>query len=251
MRPAAYLRGDAGFTLVEALVAVLLTSVIMGALAAVTAQWMPGWERGVGRLQRIDALAAGLDRLVGDIAAAEIISPQGDKAPPLFDGRELSLVFVRPTLNPNSTGGLEIVRLAPTSDERGPVLVRSTIPFTPDTTYAGDADAIAFANPVTMLRGPYSISFSYAGSDRIWHDTWRQQPVLPRAVRVRLRDLATLTTLAISTTTPIYAELSPPCASAATAAQCPELALAPTTAAGSSSAGPSTAVSSGGASGTQ
>jgi general secretion pathway protein J len=232
MRPAAFLRGDAGFTLVEALVAVLLTSVIMAALAAVTAQWMPGWERGVGRLQRVDALAAGLDRLVGDIAAAEIVSTQGDKAPPLFDGRELSLVFVRPTLNPNSTGGLEIVRLAPTSDERGPVLVRSTLPFTPDATYAGDADAIAFANPVAMLRGPYSISFSYAGVDRIWHNTWRQQPILPRAVRVRLRDLATLTTLAISTTTMIYAELSPGCAVAATAAQCPELAQASTTAVG-------------------
>jgi general secretion pathway protein J len=232
MTQAAFSRSDAGFTLVEALVAVLLTSVIMAALAAVTAQWMPGWERGVGRLQRVDALAAGLDRLVGDIAAAEIVSTQGDKAPPLFDGRELSLVFVRPTLNPNSTGGIEIVRLATTSDERGPVLVRSTIPFTPDTTYAGDADAITFANPVAMLRGPFSISFSYAGVDRIWRDTWRQQPILPRAVRVRVRDLATLTTLAISTTTPIYAEVSPRCALAATAAQCPELAQGSASAAG-------------------
>jgi general secretion pathway protein J len=232
MRPAAFLRGDAGFTLVEALVAVLLTSVIMTALAAVTAQWMPGWERGIGRLQRIDTLAAGLDRLAADIAAAEIVSTRGDKVPPLFDGRELSLVFVRPTLNPNSTGGLEIVRLAQTSDDRGPVLVRSTTPFMPDAAYAGDGDAIAFANPVAMLRGPYSISFSYAGVDRVWHDTWRQQPILPRAVRVRVRDLATLTTLAISTTAQIYAEVSPGCVLAATAAQCPELAQAPTSPAG-------------------
>jgi general secretion pathway protein J len=232
MRPGAIFDGEAGFTLVEALVAVLLMSVIMAALAAVTAQWMPGWERGIGRLQRIDTLAAGLDRLTGDIAAAEIVSAQADKAPPLFDGRELSLVFVRPTLNPNSTGGLEIVRLAQTSDDRGPVLVRSTAPFTPDAAYVGASDAIAFANPVAMLRGPYSISFSYAGADRIWHDTWRQQPILPRTVRVRLRDLATLTTLAISTTTPIFAEVSPSCVVAATTAQCPELAQTPTAIAG-------------------
>jgi general secretion pathway protein J len=237
MRPATFSRGDAGFTLVEALVAVLLTSMIMAALAAVTAQWMPGWERGIGRLQRIDTLAAGLDRLTGDIAAAEIVSAKGDKAPPLFDGRELSLVFVRPTLNPNSTGGLEIVRLAQTSDERGPVLVRSTKPFAPG---AGDTDAIAFANPVAMLRGPYSISFSYAGFDRIWHDTWRQQPILPRAVRVRLRDLATLTTLAISTTATIYAEVSPGCVLAATTGQCPELAQAPVTGASVGSGVPGT-----------
>jgi general secretion pathway protein J len=235
MRPVAFSCGDPGFTLVEALVAVLLTSIIMAALAAVTAQWMPGWERGIGRLQRIDTLAAGLDRLTGDIAAAKIVSTQGDKAP-LFDGRELSLVFVRQTLNPNSTGGLEIVRLAQTSDERGPVLVRSSAPFTPDVSYAGDANAIAFANPVAMLRGPYSITFSYAGLDRIWHDTWRRRSILPRAVRIRLRDLATLTTLAISTTTPIYAEVSPGCVLAAATAQCPELAQAPATAAGASGA---------------
>jgi general secretion pathway protein J len=232
MRSAAFLRYDAGFTLVEALVTVLLTGIIMAALAAVTAQWMPGWERGIGRLQRIDTLAAGLDRLADDIAAAKIVSTQGAKAPPLFDGRELSLVFVRPTLNPNSTGGLEIVRLVQTSDDRGPVLVRSTIPFTPDAANAGDADAIAFANPVAALRGPYSISFSYAGVDRIWHDTWRQQPILPRAVRIRLRDLATLNTLAISTTAQIYTEVSPGCVLAVSAAQCPELAQAPSSAAG-------------------
>jgi general secretion pathway protein J len=240
MRSAGFSRADAGFTLIEALVAVLLTSVIMTALAAVTAQWMPGWERGIRRLQRIDTLAAGFDRLVGDIAAAEIVSTQGDKAPPLFDGRELSVVFVRPTLNPNSTGGLEIVRLAQTSDDRGPVLVRSTTPFAPDAAHAGDADAITFANPVAMLRGPYSISFSYAGVDRIWHDTWRRQPILPRTVRVRLRDLATMTTLAISTTTPIYAEVSPACVLAATTTQCPELSQASTTAAGTGGGVPGT-----------
>lgn len=240
MSPAASSRSDAGFTLVEALVAILLTSVIMAALAAVTAEWMPGWERGIGRLQRIDTLAAGLDRLADDIAAAEIVSTQGAKAPPLFDGRELSLVFVRPTLNPNSTGGLEIVRIVQTSDDRGPILVRSTIPFTPDAAYAGEGDAIAFANPVAMLRGPYSISFSYAGVDRIWHDTWRQQVTLPRAVRIRLRDLATLTTLAISTTAQIYAEVSPGCVSADSTAQCPELAQAPSSPAGTGAGVPGT-----------
>jgi general secretion pathway protein J len=218
--------GNSGFTLVEALLAVLLIGIIMAALATVTAQWLPSWDRGVGRLQRIQVLSAGLDRLAGDIAAAEIVSsgrtaqPQLN-APPLFDGGELSVVFVRTLLKPGAGGGLEIVRIAETSDERGPVLVRSTAPFTPDVT--GGAGAVLFSNAVTMIRAPYRVTFSYAGPDRVWHESWHQQTVLPRAVRLRLRDDATSITLAVSTTALIHAEVRASCTRPDAAAQCPEL----------------------------
>lgn len=215
--------GNAGFTLIEALLAILLMGVIMAALATVTAQWLPGWDRGIGRLQRVEALAVGLDRLVGDIAAAEIVSPGGGNDPPLFDGGELSVVFVRTILNPNAAGGLEIVRIGQTSDERGPVLVRSTAPFAPYQVDSGAVDAILFANPVSIIRGAYSVAFSYAGPDRVWHDTWHGQITLPRAVRVRLRDLATSATLAESTTALVRTELPASCVSAKTVAACPQL----------------------------
>jgi general secretion pathway protein J len=225
--------GDAGFTLVEALMATLLMGIIMAALASVTAQWLPSWDRGIGRLQRVEILALSLDRVVADIAAAEIISPGDGKGPPVFDGGELSITFVRTQLNPNATGGLEVVRLAEVGDERGPVLVRSTAPFVP-TADASSADAILFSNPVTMVRAPYRVAFSYAGPDRVWRDTWHQQTALPRAVRVQLRDLATSETLAVSTTVPIHAELPASCTWATTVDGCPELAgrSAPALAAG-------------------
>jgi len=211
---------NAGFTLVEALIAVLLMSVIMAALASVTAQWLPSWDRGVGRLQRLEVAADGLERLAGDIAAAEIVST-GRNAPPLFDGGELSIAFVRTILNPNTAAGLEIVRIAEISDQRGPVLVRSTAPFTPNVT---GVEAVSFVNPVALIRAPYRVTFSYAGSDRVWHDTWLQQTLLPRAVRIRLRDAATSTTLAVSTTALIHAELRASCVTqAGAAALCPEL----------------------------
>ncbi len=59
---------SAGFTLVEALIAVLLMSVIVAALASVTAQWLPSWDRGVERLQRVEVMADGLERLAGDVS---------------------------------------------------------------------------------------------------------------------------------------------------------------------------------------
>ncbi len=226
------LSNSAGFTLVEALLAALLMGVIMAALATVTAQWLPGWDRGILRLQRDEALAVGLDRLVGDIAAAEIVS-SGHNAPPLFDGGELSVAFVRTILKPNAAGGLEIVRIAEITDDRGPVLVRSTAPFAPD--MPAGVDTILFSSPVAMIRAPYRVAFSYAGPDRIWRDTWHQQTMLPRAVRVRVRDLATSTTLAVSTATVIHAELRASCIRPAQVLQCPELASQGATAANDSS----------------
>ena len=49
--------GEAGFTLLEVLLATLLMTVILGALATVTAQWLPNWNRGIVRVQRADGSA--------------------------------------------------------------------------------------------------------------------------------------------------------------------------------------------------
>lgn len=240
MTPPPASSGDAGFTLVEALLATLLMSLIMAALATVTAQWMPSWDRGVERLQRVEAVGLGLDRLAADLAAAEFVSAGPGVAPgggasgtpgvgasidaPIFDGGELSVVFVRTTLSPNGGTGLEVVRIAETSDDRGPVLVRSTAPFSPNVAGTGSADGLLYSNPVAVIRAPYRVTFSYAGIDRVWRDTWHEQTELPRAVRIRLRDILTSTTLAVSTSTLIHAELPAHCVWAKSTSECPALA---------------------------
>src|SRR5262245_57060052 len=75
----------AGFTLIEALLATLLMAMIMGALAQVTSQWLRNWNRGFARIQSEDLLAVGLDRLVADLAAAEIVAGNATTMP-MFDG---------------------------------------------------------------------------------------------------------------------------------------------------------------------
>jgi general secretion pathway protein J len=220
----------AGFTLVEALLATLLMSVIMAALATVTAQWLPSWDRGIMRLQRIETLALGLDRIVADISSAEFVSVgTSSTAGPIFEGDELSVIFARTTLAPNAATSLEIVRLAEASDERGLVLVRSTAEYPPRSGGSRAIDGLLFSNPVAMIRAPYRVAFSYAGPDRAWRDSWRGQAELPRAVRVRLRDIATSTTLAVSTSTMVHAELPARCTYATTVADCPILAAAGST----------------------
>lgn len=223
MRPAMDFSRNAGFTLVEAMVSTLLMSLIFAALAVITAQWLPSWDRGFARLQRGGVLAASLDRLTADLAAAEYVSAGGIKDPPLFDGGEITVTFVRTTLAPNTSTGIEVVRLAEVSDENGPALVRSTAPLPVGITDSAADGSLLFANPVVMVRAPYRVSFSYAGVDRIWKETWHGMNELPRAIRVSLRDNATSRVLDVSTSTLIHAELPARCTSAKTVADCPML----------------------------
>src|ERR1700675_3174420 len=110
--------GEDGFTLLEALIAVALMSMLLAMLATVTAQWMPAWKAGFDRVQGADLLGLGLDRIVADLAAAEFVSPGGENARPLFEGTASSVTFVRSAIGPNASAGLEIVRLAETDDAR-------------------------------------------------------------------------------------------------------------------------------------
>lgn len=181
-------------------------------------------------MQRTNLLALGLDRLTDDIAAAEYVSAgtgqQSLTERPIFDGDELAISFVRTILAPNAGIGLEAVRIAESSDNRGTVLVRSTAVL-PIGTGQGTVGEFAFANPVVLLREPYRVSFSYAGPDRVWQDTWRGQAQLPRAVRVRVRDIATSMLLAESTSTIIHAELPAHCAWPNNVSPCTTLSPSP------------------------
>jgi general secretion pathway protein J len=212
---------SAGFTLVEVLIATALMGAILAALATVTAQWLPNWNRGFARVQRTEHLALGLERLVADLAAAEFIPAGGrDIRQPLFDGAELSVVFVRTALGPNTGPGLELVRIAEVGSERGPMLVRTRAPFVPITEGVNDRIAPNFADPVVLMRPPFRVSFAYAGTDRVWHNTWQGAFELPRAIRVTLRDAATQRTLSASTATRVHVEVPPDCVAAQSIGEC-------------------------------
>jgi general secretion pathway protein J len=194
--------GDSGFTLLEALLAVVLMGVLMASLAAVTAQWMPAWKAGFDRAQNTDLLGLGLDRIVADLAAAEYVWPCGVGAHLLFEGTPSSVTFVRSAIGSNASAGLEIVRLAETDDARGQILVRSRMPFVCGVTAEEiGADSDAFTKPVELVRPPFRVSFAFAGGDRIWQEAWYDAGQLPAAIRVTVRDVLTDQILAISTAT--------------------------------------------------
>ena len=200
---------DSGFTLIEAIVATALMGVILAALASITGQWLPNWNRGIARAQRSELVSIALDRLVADLGATEFVSPNRDTKAPLFDGTEFSVIFVRSALGPNPRPGLEIVRIAEAADKNGRALVRSIKSFMP----MASVGQLKFANPVVLLRAPYRVSFSYAGRDGIWKNTWQNADELPMAIRVTVRDATSNRTLSLSTTALIHIDMPAACVS--------------------------------------
>ena len=173
-----------------------LTATIILALSSVAGQWLPNWRRGFVDLQRADLLGVGLERLVDDLSAAEYVTPSAGVQGPLFEGDASSVTFVRSAIGPDAYPHLEVVRMAEIKEDRGLAMVRTRARFAPATP---PAQAIAFADPVTLIRAPFHISFAYAGPDRVWLPSWKGREQLPEAVRITVRDTIANRVLAAST----------------------------------------------------
>ena len=207
-KPRPALADEAGFTLIEVLVATLLMTVILATLATVTAQWLPNWNRGMARVQRAERLALGLDRIVADLSVAKMIPVNKDAKPPLFEGSELAVTFLRTAVGPSARPGLEIIRLVEKADSQGLAMVRERAPFAP---MPSDGQ-IRFADQVVLIRSPLRVTFSYAGPDQVWQPDWRGQMELPNMIRVTVRDSATGQVLAVSRAATVHVNASAECA---------------------------------------
>jgi general secretion pathway protein J len=202
---------ERGFTLIEALVALALTGLVLSALATLTAQWLPNWNRGVGRIQRDEAIGTALQRIAADLAAAEYVPANRDSRRPLFDGSELSITFVRTAIGPNIGSGLDVVHLGETTDQGGFVAVRSRARFAPLPVGSTLSEQLHFGDPVVLLRAPFRLSFAYAGPDRAWRSNWRNAGRLPAMIKLTVRDAASQRVLSVSTIAPIHAQVPSDC----------------------------------------
>jgi general secretion pathway protein J len=209
--PAQQRPGECGFTLIETIVALALTGLVLSALASITAQWLPSWNRGVDRIQRSELMGIALQRIGADLAAAEYVPANRDSRRPLFDGTELSVSFVRTALGPNAGPGLDVVRLGEINERREFITVRSRARFTPLPPASSLFEQLHFSDPVVLLRAPFRLSFAYAGQDRIWKNTWRDSDTLPTMIRLTVRDAATERVLSVSTVAPIHVQLASDC----------------------------------------
>jgi general secretion pathway protein J len=197
---------EAGFTLIEALVALALTGLLLSALATLTAQWLPNWNRGLDRIQNNELVAIAMQRIAADLSAAEYVPPGREHKKPLFDGAALSVTFVRTALGPNAGIGLDIVRIGETTDRGHLVTIRTRAPFVPVPPGVSPSEQIHGGDPVLLLRAPLRLSFAYTGPDRIFRDDWHDQDKLPAAVMLTLREATSERVLSVSTVTPVHVD---------------------------------------------
>ncbi len=203
--------GEQGFTLIETIVALALMGLVLSALASITAQWLPNWNRGIGRIQRGELIGIALQRIAADIAAAEYVPANRESRQPLFDGSELSLTLVRTALGPNAGPGLDVVRIGETKDRNEFVTVRSRARFAPLPGGSSLSEQLHFGDPVVLLRAPFRLSFAYAGRDRVWKDSWHEAEKLPSMIRLTVRDAASQRVLSVSTIAPVHAQVPSDC----------------------------------------
>jgi general secretion pathway protein J len=207
--------GEAGFTLLEMLIATMLMVFVLVALATVTAQWLPNWNRGMARMERDERLAFALNRIVADLSVAEFVPANAKAKAAYFGGDELGVSFVRTAIGPNAQPGLEIVRFQEVADAGGPALIREHAAFVPM-----DADAqVRFADPTVLLHSPYRVTFAYAGADGIWQPSWRNA-LLPGRINITVRDAVTQQKLAVSTAALLHVDTPAECVRAQNANQC-------------------------------
>jgi len=178
---------QAGFTLLEALVALVLLSLLTMALTAGLRLGIDAWTRGsthADELSRTLAVQSLLRELLGQ-AYPYFVSSGPTRGYVDFDGTNSSLVLLAPTPVALGATGRSRFRLSITKRQGLSDLIMTSQPE------LGSADAGSVIQPRTLLAGTASIEFGYFGglgseSGPRWYDHWNGQAALPQLVGIHV-----------------------------------------------------------------
>lgn len=178
--------GEAGFTLVELLIAVTLLALVMLIASGGLRLGARAWEMGERRLDAGADLAhvhAFLARVL-EQAYPALADAQSNLID--FDGREDALTLLSPMPRALGGGGFARMQLAMSRTPGASMLV---------VRWRRELGSHAQANPAfeqsVLTAGVRGLTFAYYGSDQAgeppyWHPSWRQRKSLPMLIRVRI-----------------------------------------------------------------
>lgn len=189
-------RREAGFTLIETLIALSLTAVIFSLLFGGVRFGTRIWESTDERVAAAGTHHA-LHRVLRNIAQATVPAIWGrdDEAAFVFEGAPGRLRLVADGGVGSDVPGPVLYQFSVDSTPDGDMLVLTRAPYyrgddPPEDPPAGDDDIVTLAGPAR------SIGFSYFGSpgsaidtdDAAWFDRWEAEDNMPRLIALRIVD---------------------------------------------------------------
>lgn len=179
---------DAGFTLMELLVAITLLSLLSLVLTSSLRFGLTAWARGADHTERVDQSLLVQDflrRAIGDAYPYFLpTDPTRGDGQVDFVGTAQSVSFLASA--PIALGGRGRVRFV-ISRERGTERSELVVTSAPEL-----GDMASPPERKILLPNVETVELSYFGkrrSDRgaAWHDTWGAEPALPELVRLKVR----------------------------------------------------------------
>jgi prepilin-type N-terminal cleavage/methylation domain-containing protein len=188
-----------GFTLIEVLAALAITSVIIAATVTLIHMVAGNFDRGTRGVDAADGLMLAVQRLASDFSAARYtvwttqtgfaLAFKAERAEGETPAR---IVFVSERRSESETPTDEVVSLTIEQTDETTRLVRRRAAWTgPDMSI----DHLSPQDAVVLLEGNLDISFRFGclapGRGLVWNTVWIGETTLPRFVRLVLRDRAT------------------------------------------------------------
>lgn len=188
-----------GFTLIEVLAALAISSVIIAATVTLIHMVAGNFDRGTRGVDAADGLMLAVQRLASDFSAARYtvwttqtgfaLAFKAERA----DGEKPArIIFVGERRSESELPADEVVSLTIEQTDETTRLVRRRAAWTgPDTLI----DHMSPQDAVVLLEGDLDISFLFGqlapGRGLVWSTAWIGETTLPRFVRLVLRDRAT------------------------------------------------------------
>jgi general secretion pathway protein J len=182
-------RSEAGFTLVELLIAVTLLSLLSVALLVALRVGIRAERAGSVRLEAEEGTALALSYIraqLGDTRAALEADNTG-RSVVVFDGAADHVAFVAPLPARVNLPGLHLIEIMAVRAALGPELVIRARPYRPPNILPADIPE------KRLIPGLGAVEFAYFGATNSneppsWHDEWQDMVGLPALVRLRVSD---------------------------------------------------------------
>ena len=210
----------AGFSLVEVLAALVVTTLLVLALTPLVGQMLATWARGSETAGIVELRTRGLVRLRVDLRHAIVWTGFGRTENLLsFRGNEASMSFPVAAGLGSGRDGLEMLSITVATSVDGRALVRRRAALVGST-------HLSFIDPVILFSGPYRYVFSYFARGGEVTPTWTDQHDLPSRVELQILDRNNLL-LSVPVALPVLASLSAGCFISNTLPGCPAIAAIP------------------------